>query len=134
MVLLNVINHPRKVIVFLAWFAALSVPKNNVRLEVEQDCNQLYLVVIVANVINAESFHLVGLFKVICETEVCTASTTAKSKIIIMCKNDQNHSRQLLKPAHLAHKLKSSHKKRSCGTAFTRSIAKRPQNSMEYLV
>ena len=60
------------------------------------------------NVINAESYHLIGLFKVISDTEMCTTRATAKNKIVIMCKNDQNHSRQLLKPAHLAHKLKSA--------------------------
>ena len=48
-----------------------------------------------------------------------------------MCKNDQNHNRQLLKPAHLAHKLKSARKKNEFVKYLVKYLVEWAQYSIE---
>ena len=86
MVLFNVIDHPREVIVVFAWLAPC--PRINVHWEVEQECMQHFLVTKLSNMVNTVSNHFIGFVKDISDTKMCAMSMPTKNKIIVMCKHD----------------------------------------------
>ena len=88
-VLLNVIDHPREVIVIFGLVGCFVAVQELMCVgRFSRSACSIFSVIKFSNMINAVSNHFIGLFKVVSHTVKCATSAVTQNKIVIICNNE----------------------------------------------